>query len=152
MSLSRLYPRTDNAVKISLPDFAQMQQALRKKGVTRQLLWQENRERHADSLGYSAFCEAFGRWAKALDAVMRQVHSPGEKLFVDFAGVTLQITDRHTGLVRQVPLFVAALGASNYTYAEATGRQTTADWLMAQRRALESSRRSGVSRKEERPD
>jgi len=135
--LSRLYPRTDSAAKVSLPDFAHVQQELRKKGVTRQLLWQEYRERHADGLGYSAFCEAFGRWAKAQDAVMRQVHSPGEKLFVDFAGVTLPVTDRHTGVVRQVPLFVAALGASSYTYAEATERQTTVDWLMAQRRALE---------------
>lgn len=134
---ARLYPRPTTSPTAPLPDFAVLQLELRRKGVTRQLLWQEYRERHSDGLGYSAFCDAFRLWLKAQDAVMRQVHKPGERLFVDYAGLTLPLTDRQTGEVRQVPLFVAALGASSYTYAEATERQTTADWLIAQRHALE---------------
>lgn len=134
---ARLYPRAPSGSTVPMPDFAVLQVELRRKGVTRQLLWQEYRERHADGLGYSAFCDAFRLWLKTQDAVMRQVHKPGERLFVDYAGLTLPLTDRHTGEVRQVSLFVAALGASSYTYAEATERQTTGDWLMAQRRALE---------------
>jgi transposase len=134
---AQLYRRTNAATPVPLPDFAQLQIELRQKGVTRQLLWQEYRDRHPAGLGYSAFCDQFRLWLKAQDAVMRQVHKPGEKLFVDYAGATLALTDRRTGEIRPVSLFVAALGASSYTYAEATAGQTSADWLMAQRRALE---------------
>ena len=134
---ARLYPRPSTTAAVPPPDFAQAQIELRNKGVTRQLLWQEYRARQPQGLGYSAFCEQLRGWLKAQDAVMRQVHKPGEKLFVDYAGATLSLTDRHSGAVRPVPLFVAALGASSYTYAEATERQSTTDWLMAQRRALE---------------
>lgn len=134
---ARLYPRAPSVACVPLPDFAALQIELRKKGVTRQLLWEEYHLRHPDGPRYSAFCEQFRVWLKAQDAVMRQMHRPGEKLFVDYAGLTLELTDRRTGEIRAVSLFVAALGASSYTYAEATERQTTADWLMAQRRALE---------------
>jgi len=134
---ARLYPRAAAPPPVPLPDFAQLQIELRRKGVTRQLLWEEYRGRHPAGLGYSAFCEQLRGWLKSQDAVMRQVHKPGEKLFIDYAGATLSLTDRHSGEISQVSLFVAALGASSYTYAEATERQTSADWLMAQRHTLE---------------
>ena len=71
---------------------------------------------------YSRFCELYHRWARQLDLVLRQEHRAGEKLFVDHAGQTVPIVDAHTGQSQEAVIFVAVLGASNYTYAEATGR------------------------------
>ena len=68
---------------------------------------------------------------------MRQIHIAGEKLFVDYAGGAVPIVDAATGEIAQAQIFVATRGASNYTYACATPRQTTADWIGAQVQALE---------------
>ena len=93
---------------------------LRGKGVTLALLWEEYKAVHPEGLQYSRFCEQYRAWASKLDVVMRQEHRAGEKLFVDYAGHTVGVVDRHTGELRQAQVFVAVLGASSYTYAEAT--------------------------------
>jgi transposase len=118
------------------PDWQAVHRELRGKGVTLALLWQEYRERHPDGWQYSQFCAHYRDWRGRLDIVMRQTHRVGEKLFVDYAGHTAAVIDRTTGEVRQAQVFVAVLGASNYTYAEATWSQRLPDWIGAQVRAL----------------
>lgn len=119
------------------PDFDRVRSQLGRKGVTRRLLWQEYREQHPDGLGYSQFCELYRRWSKSQDVVLRLQHAPGDKLFVDYAGLTMPVIDPRTGELRQAQVFVAALGHSGYTFAEATWSQTVPDWLGSHRRALE---------------
>lgn len=119
------------------PDWAIIHQELARKHVTRELLWQEYKAQHPGGYRYSAFCERYRAWAGKLAVSMRQTHRPGEKLFVDYAGTTLAVVDPSTGEIRQAQLFVAVLGASNYTYAEATWTQSLPDWLGSHVRALE---------------
>jgi transposase len=119
-----------------LPDWGAIHQELRRKGVTLFLLWQEYRERSPEGYSYSRFCERYADWKGHLDVVMRQSHRAGEKLFVDYAGQTAEVVDRTTGEIREAQIFVAVLGASSYTYAEATWTQGLADWIGAQARAL----------------
>lgn len=114
-----------------------MHRELRKKSVTLDLLWQEYKADHPDGYRYSWFCEHYRQWAGKLSVSMRQTHTPGEKLFVDYAGQTLPIIDGATGEIRQAQLFVAVLGASNYTYAEATWTQKLPDWIASHVRAFE---------------
>ncbi|HEX7324717.1 MAG TPA: IS21 family transposase, partial [Rhodanobacteraceae bacterium] len=133
---SRLYRREVPLSRTPAPDFAKLQAELKRPGVTRMLLWQEYRAAQPDGWQYSAFCEQYRRWLGTQDAVLRQVHRPGEKLFVDYAGPTVPVTDRLTGLVRSAQIFVAVLGASNYTYVEATWTQGLEDWLGSHVRAL----------------
>jgi transposase len=91
---------------------------LKRKHVTRMLLWQEYREAEPEGLEYSQFCDRYRDWAKCLPVTMRQQHRAGEKLFVDFSGDGIEIVDRRPGEVVVAKLFVAVLGASNYTYVE----------------------------------
>ena len=104
-------------------DWAWVHREIRKKSVTLDLLWQEYKADHSDGYLYSWFCDHYRQWAGKLSVSMRQTHTPGEKLFVDYVGETLPITDGATGEIRQAQLFVAVLGASNSTYAEATWTQ-----------------------------
>ena len=104
--------------------------------VTLQLLWEEYRQANPDGYRYSRFCELYQRWRSKLDVVLRQEHKAGEKMFVDWAGATIPVYDRHTGHAWQAPLFVAALGASSYTWAEATRDQQMEAWLRAHVHAL----------------
>jgi transposase len=119
-----------------VPDWSVVHRELRRKGVTLGLLWMEYKERHPDGYGHSWFCRAYRSWQRHLDVVMRQEHRAGEKLFVDFAGQTLPIIDPDTSEVWQAQLFVAVLGASNYTYAEAFGSQALPDWVAGHVHAL----------------
>lgn len=135
--LARLYPRMPTAPRYPTPDFPTMQAELARKGVTRMLLWQEYKAEHPGGCQYSAFCRDYDTWLGRQDPVMRFEHVPGDKLFVDYAGLTVPVTDRHTGEVAAAQVFVAALGASHYTYVEASLTQTVADWLAAHVRALE---------------
>jgi len=130
---ARLFARAEPPSSASrpLPDWVEVHLELRRKGVTLQLLWLEYRERHPDGYGYTQFCRHYRTWQGRLDLVMRQEHRAGEKLFVDFAGMTLPITDPETGEVWQAQLFVAVLGASNYTYAEAVASQELPHWISA---------------------
>ncbi len=119
------------------PDWAVVHLDLKRPHVTLMLLWEEYRAEHSDGYGYSRFCELYRGFEEKLSPTMRQTHVAGEKLFVDFAGGTVPVLiDKHTGQIRAAQIFVATLGASSYTYAEATWTQTTADWVGAQTSAL----------------
>ena len=115
-----------------MPDWEYVHRELRKKGVTKILLWQEYRETCPDGYQLTQFYELYNRWRGKLDLVMRQEHRAGEKLFVDYAGQTVPIIVRRTGeILFEAQIFVAAMGASNYSYAEATRTQTLPDWIGA---------------------
>jgi len=133
---ARLYPPPPPIADYPLPDFTTVHTELTRKGVTRWLLWQEYKATHPDGLQYTAFCNHYRRWRSTQSVVLRQAHAPGDKLFVDYAGPTVGIVDRHTGEVRQAQIFVAVLGCSNYTFAEATWTQALPDWLGSHVRAL----------------
>ena len=114
-----------------VPDWAVAHREMHKKGVTLQLLWEEyvNAHADADTYRYTQYCHLYHDYAATLKRSMRQVHRAGEKLFIDYAGPTVPITDQFTGEISQAHIFVAVLGASNYTYACATVKETQADWL-----------------------
>ena len=109
---------------------------LRRRGVTLALLHLEYLTQHHDGLRYSAFCDRYREFARRCSPVMRQTHVAGDKLFVDYAGMKPRIFDPVTGEVTEVELFVAVLGASNYTYAEATHSQQVPDFVASVARAL----------------
>jgi transposase len=118
------------------PDWPHVHRELGRKGVTLELLWQEYRAEQPEGYGYSWFCKYYERWVKALPVTLRQTHAPGEKLFIDYSGTKLGIVDAHTGEIREAELFVAVLGASNYTFIEATWTQQLPDWIGSHVRAL----------------
>ena len=120
----------------AVPDWEWVKVELRRKGVTRFLLWEEYHRQHPAGYGYSHFCDLFREYCKISDPRMHQVHKAGEKLFVDYAGQTLSVLDCTTGETVQVQIFVAAWGASDYTYAEATWSQTQPDWIGSHVRAV----------------
>lgn len=115
------------------PDYGRVHHELRRKGMTLMLLWEEHRADYAASqtYAYSQFCDNYRRFAKQLKRSMRQVHRAGEKLFIDYAGPTIALTDGG-----RAHIFVASMGASSYTYACATPREAMADWLESTARAL----------------
>src|SRR6516162_4416432 len=115
----------------ALPEWGHIHAELRRRGVTLALLWEEYRGNHPDGYGYSRFCDLYVEWRHGITATMRQTHAAGEKLFVDFAGDTLPVFDALTGEVRAVKIFVAVLGASNYTYAEARWSEALPEWISA---------------------
>jgi transposase len=133
----RMYRRAVPLSRTPRPDFAYLHAELRRRGVTRLLLWEEYKAAHPDGWQYSVFCDQYRRWLATQELVLRQEHVPGDKLFVDYAGQTVPITDRHTGTDREAQIFVAVLGYSNYSHAEASLTQGAADWLGAHVRALE---------------
>lgn len=109
----------------------------RSKGITLQLLWEEYRAEHSDGYGYTQFCEYYKRFVGTLEPSLRQPYRAGEKLFVDWAGETIPVIDATGGQVRQAHIFVAALGASNYTYAEAFENTQLPSWIEAHIRTWE---------------
>lgn len=119
-----------------LPDWGAVHRELAKKGVTLLLLWEEYRADNPKAFGYSRFCELYQQWRAAAEPRMRQVHKAGEKLFVDYAGQTAVVVDRITGALREAQIFVATLGASSFTYAEATWSQALPDWIGSHVRAF----------------
>jgi transposase len=134
----RLFPPADPAssAERAEPDWSHIHAELKRRGVTLALLWQEYRAEHARGYAYSWFCERYGDWRKCVTPTMRQTHLAGEKLFVDWAGDTLPVFDPTTGEERRVHIFVAALGASNFTYAEARWSEMLPDWIGAHVNAL----------------
>jgi transposase len=135
----RLYPpRYPKSTCFVAPDFAWVHQELKRQGVTLQLLWEEYRANHAGpTYRYTSFCVGYRVWALSLKRSMRQLHRAGEKCFVDYAGSTVPLIDAASGEMRAAQIFVAALGASSYTFACATATQSMSDWIGAQVRALE---------------
>ena len=116
-----------------MPDWAAVHRELRRPNVTLSLLWEEYRDGAGaqDGFGYSWFCDLYREWAGRLKPTLRQVHTAGERVFVDFAGHTMEVTDGATGEIRQAEIFVAVLGASSYTFAAAVWTQSLADWIAA---------------------
>jgi len=111
------------------PDWPRVHAELRRPNVTLLLVWEEYRRGQPEGYGYSRFCELYAAWRGRLSPTMRQTHPAGERMFVDYAGQTVELIDSATGEVRRAQVFVAALGASNFTYAEARWTQALPDWI-----------------------
>jgi transposase len=134
---AKLYPPRAASTRFAEPDHARIHAELKRKGVTLQLLWSEYvAEAGERAYRYTQFCEHYRRWVKRQKRSMRQLHRAGEKLFVDYCGPTVPIVDATTGEVRPAQVFVAVLGASNYTYAEATWTQELPQWIASHQRAF----------------
>jgi len=124
-------------------DFGWVHREMRRTGVTLQLLWVEYRDavvaagRGVRAYQYSQFCDLYADFRAKVEVSMRQVHRAGDKAFLDYSGKKPSIIDRATGEVTEVEFFVMVLGASNYTYAEATRTQRTADFVGSTVRGLE---------------
>ena len=119
------------------PAWGWVHEELKKKSVTLYLLWQEYKAINPDGYQPTQFYELYNRWVKKLHVSLRQTYKAGEKLFVDYAGQTVGIVDRHTGLEREAQIFVAVLGASNYSYACAVWDQSLANWIEVHIKAFE---------------
>ncbi|MEM6353539.1 MAG: IS21 family transposase [Cyanobacteria bacterium P01_D01_bin.14] len=133
----RLLGKQSNApIAAKQIDFTPVDRELSHKGVTLSLLWQEGVSRGDWNLSYGQFCRRYAQWKGPQKLSMRQHHKGGEKVFVDYCGLTVAVTDAATGEVMDAQIFVACLGASNYTYAEATGSQTLPNWIGSHQRAL----------------
>lgn len=124
-------PTFDEKPARPLPDWSDVHKELKRRAVTLLLLWEEYRAEHVDGYGYSRFCDLYRDWCKTISPTMRQTHGAAEKLFVDFAGDTVPVFDAALGVERRAHIFVAVLGASNYTYAEARWSEGLADWIGA---------------------
>ncbi len=132
-----LYPTLPpSSVKRTEPDWANIHMERKRRSVTLLLLWEEYKAEHPDGLQYSCFCDRYRAFVGKLKPSMRQVHVAGEKAFIDYAGQTLPIQDPASGEVREAQIFVAVLGASNYTFAEATWTQSLPDWIGSHVRAF----------------
>jgi len=134
----RLFPASATPVPATrlVPDWATVHHELKRKGVTLFLLWQEYKATTPEGFQYSWFCQAYRAWASKLNLVMRQSHRAGEKLFVDYAGQSIPVVNGQTGEVHEAALFIAVLGASNYTYVEATWTQSLPAWIGSHVRAF----------------
>ena len=139
--LARLfYPESDTRISSAFeqPDWTEVHRELRRKGVTKHLLWEEYTQTYPNrSYSYPQYCFLYQDWVKKQKRSMRQVHQAGDKLFVDYAGQTVGIVDGDSGEVRFAQIFVAVLGASNYTFCEATWTQSLPDWLSSHARVFE---------------
>jgi transposase len=139
--LARLfYPSSDTRVssRYVKPDWAEVHQELKRKGMTKQLLWEEYTAAHPNRCySYSQYCDRYLHWLKKQKRSMRQHHKAGEKCFVDYCGQTVPVIDPLSGEIRDAQVFVGTLGASNYTYAEATYGQTLPEWLASHSRMVE---------------
>ena len=134
------YPRSDVkfARRHQEPVWLEVHQELKHKGVTKTLLWEEYTRQYPNRCySYSQFCARYDEWLHKQKRSMRQIHRAGEKLFIDYAGPTVPVVCTATGEIRQAAIFVAVMGASNYTYAEASWGQSLPDWLGSHVRAFE---------------
>lgn len=134
----RIYPTMAGmSVKKSDPDFEAMNRELKRSGVNLRLLWGEYKQIDADGLQYSQYCERYRQWCRKNNVTMHVQHKPGEKLFVDWTGDTMEVTNRMTGEKSRVYLFVSALGVSGYPYAEAFYNMSMVSWIAAHVHAFE---------------
>lgn len=127
--LERMLFPSEPSLRCQFPDWIKVNMELKHKGVTQLLLWEEYRELEPNGISYSRYCFLYRRFVASLETVMRQTHVAGEKLFVDYAGHTIPWVDQFTGEVHQAQIFVAVLGASNYTFIDATRTQSLPDWI-----------------------
>jgi transposase len=121
----------------TVPDWAKVHEELKRRGVTRMILWEEHRAEVPDGHGYARYCQLYREWRRRLTPTMRQTHLAGDKLFVDWAGGTVPIIDVMTGEVHEAHIFVAVMGASSFTYCEARWTETLPDWIGAHVNALD---------------
>jgi transposase len=135
---SRLYPPPSDLPSDERPhpDWSRVHRELRRSNVTLVLLWEEYCDTTSESFSYSWYCDRYKEWVGRLKPTLRQHHVAGEKLFVDYSGHTMEVVDGLTGEVLTAQIFVAVLGASNYTYAEATFTQSLPDWIGSHVRAF----------------
>jgi transposase len=134
------YPNAETrlADKREVPDWFAVRMELALPSMTKYLAWEEYAEQYPTrSYGYSQYCYHYSVWLKKQRRSMRQTHIAGEKLFVDYAGQTVAIVNSLTGEIRTAQIFVAVMGASNYTYAEATYTQALSDWVQSHARCFE---------------
>jgi transposase len=117
--------------KLPEPDWPSQIREMKRSGVTLQILWEEYRQIHPDGYQYSRFCDLYRAFEKRVSPTMRQHHVAGDKTFVDYSGKKVDIINPETGEVLEAEIFVAVLGASNYTYAETTWTQSLPDWIGA---------------------
>ena len=129
-------PQPPSSVKRAEPDWPGVYAAMRTKGMTLTLAWQEYKSVHLDGYQLSWFCDAYRRYSDKLGIVLRQFH-PGGRCFVDYAGPTVDVIEPATGEVRHAQIFVATMGASNYSYAEASWTQQLPDWIRSHIRLFE---------------
>jgi transposase len=120
-----------------VPEWPTIHKELQRRAVTLKLLWDEYREVFPGGYGYSQYCELYRRWAKTIDVCLRQTYPAGERLFVDYAGMTMPVVDPDGGDPFPAQIFVAALGASHYLYAEASRTQQLPDWIDSHIRTFE---------------
>lgn len=123
-----IFPSKTDSTSIPL-NFEFFHKELLRPYVTLQLLWTEEFSKNPNFISYSRFCFLYKQWRKESNISMRQCHKAGEKLFIDYAGTTVPITDKKTGEIKQAQLYLASLGASSYTYAEVTWSQGTKDFI-----------------------
>lgn len=126
-----------NVPVVKTIDYATVDVELRNKGVTLALLWQEGIDKGTWNLSYATFCRGYQCWRSRQNLSMRQIYKGGEKLFVDYSGLTMDVTNTSTGQVDIAQIFVACLGASNYIFAEATPSQELCHWIASHQRAME---------------
>lgn len=112
-----------------MPDTNYLIKEMKKPHVTVHLLWLEYREQHPDGYSYTQFCNYYNKAKKKVDVTLRQHHKAGEKLFTDYAGDTLAVTDPRTGSQKPVYIFVSTLGASSCTYAEGVLNMSLPSWI-----------------------
>jgi len=131
----KFYPQatTSGQKRFAPPDWIQVHQELKRKAMTKRLLWEEYCQSHPTRCySYSQYCDIYARWCKRQKRSLRQLHKAGEKAFIDYAGVTIPIVNPDTGeILCDAQMFVAVLGASNYTFAEASRSQSSPDWLQS---------------------
>ncbi len=137
----KLYPKdfktpADTKLKDSL-DLNKIHQELKRKGVTLLLLWYEYKAITPQGYSYSRYCHLYQDYCGTLNPSMRLTHYAGDKLFVDYSGLTIAWVERDTGVIHQAEIFVAVLGASNYTYVEASDSQNLRSWINAHIHAFE---------------
>jgi len=131
-------PAKPSRRRCASPDFAAIHKELHEhRDLTLELLWQEYRQAEPHGYRYSRFCDLYREWRRRQNVTLRQQHNPGEKLFVDYAGATIPVQDRETGAIRQTAIFVASMGYSSYTFAEATWSQDLPCWIGSHIRAFE---------------
>lgn len=133
---AKLFPPSNkinntDSVKKTPPDMVKVHKELKRKGVTLLLLWNEYLQNNPSGYGYSRFCQIYREFTGQIEPSMRLHHKAGEKVFVDYSGLTLPWTDKETGEIHTAQIFVAVLGASNYTYVEATESQSLPCWIQS---------------------
>jgi transposase len=132
-----LFGKDEKKPRMVEPNYDYIYKELKKDKVTLMLLWEEYIEAHPDGYRYSQFCRLYRQWSGHIDPCMRFNHKAGEKCFVDYAGMTMPVVDKNTGEIKQAQIFVATLGASSYTYAEATWTQELHNFIASHIRAFE---------------